>query len=222
MKQSLAHSNVVRTALAFLIAGGLTVAHGAKPYTKPDDAEIAITGRVAMSSADSFVLDYGQGTVIVEMDGHDWYRKGHLIPPGEQVTVWGDIDKDFFEVRSIEAERVYVRGRSTFYHASDADEEGGFNYFVPQLNLDAVDGSWMSVAGRVTNLDGREFTLSIGGRSVRIDTSAMGYDPTDEVGVQRIQQGDYVVVSGWLDKGFFERSEVVAEEIVLLFEEPQA
>lgn len=215
------HRRTAQAALAVLVAGGLTVAHAAKPYTEPDDAEISLTGRVAVSSAAAFVLDYGEGIITVEMDGHDWYGEGHLVAPGEQVTVWGDVDKDFFELRSIEAERVYVKGSSTIYHASDADEEGGSNYFVPELNLDAADGSWMSVAGRITDLDGREFTLSIGGRSVRIDTSEMGYDPTDKVGVQRIQQGDYVVVSGWLDKDLFETNEMLAKKITLLFEEPK-
>jgi uncharacterized protein YdeI (BOF family) len=182
----------------------------ADPSAKPDRSFISLTGDVVESGPDRFRLDYGEGTVTVEMDDWDWYDEASLVRPGDRVTVYGRIDHDVYEKRTIEADSVYVFGRSTFYYASDVDEEDVF----PATRVVVADGARMTMNGRVTKIEGREFVLEAGGHAVRVDTILMEDDPLDEVGAQRIRIGDRVSVSGRLDPDFFEKSEVRADTIV--------
>ena len=53
-------------------------------------------------TADDFVLDYGSGTILVEMDDWDSYGDAYGLMDGDRVTVFGRIDDDFFEVAKVE------------------------------------------------------------------------------------------------------------------------
>lgn len=60
--------------------------------------------------------------ITVEMDDWDWYAEGAALSEGDRVTVYGFIDDDFYELRSIEASSVYVDDFNTFFYASGLDE----------------------------------------------------------------------------------------------------
>ncbi|MGM0425831.1 MAG: hypothetical protein ACQEQ7_01185 [Thermodesulfobacteriota bacterium] len=81
---------------------------------------------------DSFTLDYGEGTVLVEMDDWDWYDEEGTVLEGDKVTVYGKIDDDLYEATSIEASSVYVENLGTYFYASSADEEydDDYDYWV--------------------------------------------------------------------------------------------
>lgn len=185
-------------------------------YTKPDRAWISLTGEVADSDFERFVLDHGEGLVTVEMDDWDWYDEANRIMAGDRVTVYGRIDAGLYEKRTIEAESVYVFDRNTYYYASDADEEGDYLHSYGIHAHSMPEGSWMSLTGRVRTLSGREFTLDTGAGMVQVDTISMAYNPLDDVGFQQIDAGDRVTVTGHLDLDFFERREIMAETIVSL------
>jgi uncharacterized protein YdeI (BOF family) len=80
-----------------------TLALAQKPYTKPDESWINLSGTVVSSTLDQLTLDYGTGLITVEMDDWDWYNEASLIRPGEEVTVYGRIDDSFYASRTIEA-----------------------------------------------------------------------------------------------------------------------
>jgi uncharacterized protein YdeI (BOF family) len=197
-------------AIALVVAG--TPASGADPMTKPDRSWISLTGDVVQSSIEQFRLDYGEGLITVEMDDWDWYDEANHIRAGDRVTVYGRIDDDLYERRTIEAGSVYVFDRNTYYYASDADEES----VVYNAGAIIPDGAWMSVRGTVEKIDGREFVLDTGSGTVRIDTVFMPYNPLDDVGFQAIEPGDRVLVTGNLDLDFFEKREIQADGIVTL------
>lgn len=183
------------------------------PYTKPDRSWITLTGNVVDSDYERFRLDYGEGLITVEMDDWDWYDEADHILPGDRVTVYGRIDADLYEKRTIEADSVYVYDRNTYYYANDADEEG----FVYYSNFVAIpDGTWMSVSGTVASIDGRELVLDTGVSKIQVDTINMPYNPLDEVGYQKIKKGDRISVWGRLDLDFFEKREIQADSIVTL------
>ena len=73
------------------------------PYLQPDDTWITISGKVESVSPNQFELDYGSGTVTVEMDDGDRDADAYKIYNGDEVTVTGLIDDDFYEVTTIEA-----------------------------------------------------------------------------------------------------------------------
>ena len=98
-------------------------AQAADPYTQPDDSWISVTGTVADTHDESFELDYGEGLITVEFDDWDWYNENAAILDGDRVTVYGAVDDDLYETRTIEAASVYVEGLNTYYYASATDEE---------------------------------------------------------------------------------------------------
>ncbi|MFP4521707.1 MAG: hypothetical protein ACLFQK_06130 [Fibrobacterota bacterium] len=77
----------------------------------------------------------------------------------------------------------------------------------------------ISLTGKVTEVDGREFTLDTGTREMQVDTRMMVYNPMDKFGFQKIEKGDIVSVSGNMDFDVLEQKELMAESIVTLIED---
>ncbi|HMB69874.1 MAG TPA: hypothetical protein VKU85_11200, partial [bacterium] len=130
------------------------------PYAQPDDSWISLSGTVTDARADSFRLDYGDGVITVEMDDWDSYGDAYGLMDGDNVTVYGAIDDDLFETTTIEASSVYVESLNTYFYASAADEEGGFDHVYWPV-VDPIVVSSLSLRGQVTEVDesAREFTV---------------------------------------------------------------
>ncbi|HKL21662.1 MAG TPA: hypothetical protein VJ904_07645 [Tichowtungia sp.] len=196
------------------IAAGVILANPAmakNPYAKPDDSWISISGTVESVTADSFILDYGDGVITVEMDVGDRDADGYKLLAGDKVTVNGLIDDDFYETTTIEASSVYVEKLGTTFFASAVDEE---DYLVTVTTPIVVSAT--TVQGTVTAVDDEEFTVATGLQATRVDVEEMAYNPLDMEGYQRIEVGDYVRVTGNMEKEFFEGRELMAETVVEL------
>ncbi|WP_286829894.1 MULTISPECIES: NirD/YgiW/YdeI family stress tolerance protein [Kordiimonas] len=196
--------------------------HGAMPgaidpYEKPDQASIVLSGNVVSQVGDSFMLDFGDGLITVEMDDWDWHNEAARINPGETVTVRGEIDKDLYETKTIEASSVYVVDRATYYYASDTDEEDSaywnYGFYDPK---DAPEGTWFGLTGTVEKVKGTEFKLDTGLHQIMVETAHLAYNPLDDTGFQQVDVGDRVYVSGPLDKAFFDEAEVEATSVITL------
>lgn len=185
-------------------------AYAADPYEKPDGSYISLTGEVASSTPSAFILDYGEGLVTVEMDDWEWYADGYMILPEDQVTVYGYVDDDFYETTSIEASSVYVEDLNTYFYASGADEESLSIATAAIYDLD------FEITGEITAIDGREFKVDTGERTVTVDTWQLGYNPVDDQGYLRLDVGDRVTVFGDLDRDVFDNRELSAETIIKL------
>ncbi|MYL24315.1 NirD/YgiW/YdeI family stress tolerance protein [Halomonas alkaliantarctica] len=180
---------------------------------KPDGTWASLSGKVASHTPESFVLDYGEGTITVETDDWDSLGDGWAINEGDQVTVYGKIDDGFYQDKRIEASSVYVSDMDTVISApSLADEEEvvpvAYTYFAVPTDYD------LQMAGTVTSVSGREFTLDTGERKVSIDTLQMPYNPLDDTGMVKIEEGDFVSVSGDLDLSVFDEAEISAENVI--------
>jgi uncharacterized protein YdeI (BOF family) len=174
-----------------------------------------MSGVVVSAGASAFTLDYGNGTVLVEMDDWDWYGDAYGLLEGDRVTVYGRVDDDFFEVAKIEAGSVYVEALNTYYYASASDEEGAAYEIVATPDDDSI----VHYTGTVSGVDGREFTLDTGTREVRVDTSEMVYNPMDDKGYQKVEEGDFVRVGGAFEDNFFEARELTAQSVMTLVNE---
>lgn len=200
--------------LLSLIAG-LAVALAANaqdPYEKPDDSYISLAGTIVSTTPSSFVLDYGEGLVTVEMDDWDWYGDAYGLLPDDDVTVYGYVDDDLYETTTIEASSVWVEDLNTYFYASGADEEGS-----PISSSVWYDYDY-TVTGKVASVNKsiREFTVDTGSREISIDTWQLGYNPLDDQGFLKIEKGDRVTVYGDLDLDVFDEQEVSAEALVKL------
>jgi uncharacterized protein YdeI (BOF family) len=194
--------------LLVLFAGQATAQD---PKMQPDETWVSVSGTVDAVSADEFVLDYGKDIITVEMDDGDRDADAYKLLEGDKVTVSGKIDNDFFEIRTIEAARVYVEKLNTTFYASALDEEDvDVDVSYPVIVSETV------LKGVVTSVAEEEFTVDTGIRELTVEVDAMAYDPLDDEGYQKIEVGDVVSVAGRMDDDFFEDKELVADTIVTL------
>lgn len=188
------------------------------PYLKPDESWISLSGKIDSVQRGAFTLNYkngAAGSIKVEVDDWDWRNEAKPLKAGQKVTVYGEIDDDLFETRTIEASSVYVQDLGTYFYASSADEEiGDYDYWV---DYDPIEIGRTNVRGTVTSIDGREFTVNTGLRRVSVDTDEMAYNPLDNEGYHRIDVGDYVSITGNVDDDFWEGTEIKAKYIVSLY-----
>lgn len=201
-------------AAAGLMFGTATSAGEPDPYRMADDTWINISGTVESVSRNTFMLDYGEGLVIVEMDDGDRDADAYKLLTGDRVTVSGRVDDDLFEATTIEAASVYVENIGTTFFASSIDEETAESLIAGITIPVAV--SHVTVRGTVTEVGDHEFTVDAGGSDMRVEVGQMPYNPLDDEGYQQIRVGDRVKVSGEMDSGLFEGRELVAESVITL------
>lgn len=192
------------------------VAGDIDPYLKADDSWITISGTVEAVQADRFTLDYGDGTITVEMDDGDRDADGYKLVNGDKVVVSGRIDDDFFEYTKIEAGSVYVENLGTTFFASSMDEESWG--FVESNLAPPVMISRTVVSGIVTEVDSDagDFLINAGTRMIRVDVSDMPIDPLDDEGYLKVDEGDRVRVLGQIDTSLFEGRRLKADTVIEL------
>lgn len=202
-----------KTLLSLAVTSMLAIPAMAKdPYSKPNNSWITLSGTVESVSPDRFMLDYGDGMITVEMDSPGGGESGYKLVKGDKVSVSGAIDDDLFERTTIEASSVYVESLGTNFYANAVDDEDPMLVSIST----PLAVSKTVVAGKVTSVDGREFTVDAGPTKITVDTSGMAYNPMDDKGFQKIEKGQRVSVAGTLDHDFFSGRELMASTIITL------
>src|SRR5262245_10704873 len=82
------------------------------PPGHPDGSWIGISGHVESTSPGSFMLDYGDGTIKVELEPTS--TKQHAFIQDEKVIVYGIVDAGLFKARTIKAHAVYVESMKAY------------------------------------------------------------------------------------------------------------
>src|SRR6056297_1890084 len=183
--------------------------------TTYEDEWISLAGTVETVLATSFVLDYGEDDITVELDKFDWTVERSVLDDA-QVTVTGRMDRHLYDNKSIEAAVVYVPSLNEYLYANPADEEGDPSLagsFTPGLFAGADDGDWLSFSGRVTEIEGDELLVNTGVSRLRVDTSVVpGAMVSPSVSI-----GDRVLLTGEMDAAdFFDKREVEANTVTKL------
>lgn len=184
------------------------------PKELPDNTWVSLTGTVTSTTADSFRLDYGDGLITVEMDDWDSFGDAYPLMDGDKVTVYGDVDHDFFEKATIEAGSVYVDGLNTFFYASSDDEEA-YGEWLISVDADLGDLTYIGTVETVNPLT-NTFTIDTGAAELSVDTSGLFYNPLDNEGFQQIDVGDRVSVDAVIDADFFGDQDLLATSVVTL------
>lgn len=184
---------------------------GEVPGEQPDDTWISFEGTVEDVSPGAIAVDYGEGSVMVEIDDGDRDADAYDLLPGYKVAVTGRVDDDFLETASIEARSVYVENLGTYFYASPQDEEDTFVEVTYPLEI-----SRTVLQGTVTGVAEDAFLLDSGTREITIEVDEMAYDPLDDEGYQRVDVGDYVSVTGEVDYDFFELGRLDAKTVTTL------
>lgn len=182
------------------------------PYQFPDDSFITLNGIVESVSPNSFVLSYGEGEILVEMDDGDRDADAYSLLEGDKVAVSGLIDDDVFEMKKIEASSVYVDKIDTWFYASAVDEED-FDFISVTAIADSEEPI-LNLQGRVAEVSGDEFVLETGQRDVTVEVDQLPENPLDDEGYLKLQAGDVVSVRGEIDNDFLEGRELVADSLI--------
>lgn len=210
---------LVFVGFGLMVTAALAIAPAAladkpNPYLMMNNTWITINGSVESVTTDSFELDYGDGVVTVEMDDGDRDADAYKLAKGDKVTVSGLVDDDFYETTTIEASSVYVENLGTTFFASAVDEED-FDSWTIAVTAPVVVSETV-IYGTVSKVEGDEFVVDSGVRELRVETDALGYNPLDDEGYQKIGVGDRVRVAGTIDDDLFEGRELVATSLTEL------
>ena len=193
-----------------------TAAQTQSPYLQPDDTWISLSGTVESVQQDSFVLDYGRASVIVEMDDGDRDADAYALLQGDNVVVNGLIDDDFFEMTTIEASSVYVESINSYFYASAMDEESA-TFFDPIISVvgPIVEGD-ATIQGTITAVEPleEELVLNTGDRVMIVEVDDLGYDALDNEGYLQLDVDDEIIVSGTMTEEMFENRLFEADYIV--------
>jgi uncharacterized protein YdeI (BOF family) len=217
MKRITSHPTLrVAVALASGLAAGAALAadDAVNPRMQPDGSWVSIGGTVTSAGTQSFMLDYGDGMITVEMDDWDAWGDAWPISSGDQVTVYGAVDDDLYEAATIEASSVYVENLNTYFYASAADEEAFDAFYM----MSPVEVGSMTLVGTVEEVSPEvgEFVIDSETRQVSVDVDPLLYDPLDDQGFQQIEVGDRVSVTGIVDYEMLDGHEFDATQVVTL------
>ena len=120
------HKRMRRTSVAALVSAvglSLTVASpmAMSKESMKDDSWVTLSGTITKvdDEGEEFTLDYGSGSIRVEVEDWSWGDRPDRIRQGDRVTVNGRVDDDLFQSKEIDAESVYDEGRGAFYYRSD-------------------------------------------------------------------------------------------------------
>lgn len=181
-----------------------------------DGAYVAVDGTVGATNLEGFELEHDDGSIFVEFDDFDFSQADDQIPvvEGDPVTVYGYVDDDAFELRTIEATSVYVDSLNATYYASGLDEENIDVTYVFPWSVAGRDD--ITLSGEVNSINDREFWLrTAAGGLVEVDTAAMAFNPLDDTGFTQVNVGDTVTVSGSMDDAVFDNRELSANSVIV-------
>lgn len=196
------------TALAGLglYVGSALAANGLLGH--PDESWITLSGEVQSVQDGSFTLDYGTGSVTVEVGG--WGRFGDLRDrlSGKQVSVQGEVDDDLFGATRVEASSVYVKDLQTYFftRASEDDAVFWFDLARPGEDADAT------LRGTISSVGNDAFTVDTGQQQIRVNTTVL----RDAEKRKPLQQGMLVRVTGDLASDFLDSREMTAVSVMIL------
>ena len=175
------------------------------PYQLKDRANIKLSGRVTEAAAHTFTLDYGKGSIVVELDDYDSYEEGLNIVKGDQVVVSGKIDADPGQKRTIEASEVFIPAADLRIYASAHDEEDHESKaFTQRLS----DGTKVELRGVIKNIKSGVCTIQSSQGHIEIQLNSLKGQKS-----QTLALGQAIKVSG-VYKNRLLRNDMILAQIV--------
>jgi len=202
--------------------GSTTTRNAASKVEQTEDGEwIRLNGTVSSVSDEEFTLDYGKDKITVETDDFP-AGTSRALKKGDRVMVSGRIDDNFFTSKDIVASSVRIQSTGKTLAATNRTAMTGGRSGFPDNGKDASkhyeDGDWVSLTGKVSKMDGDDFTIQTGTRSLAVDASDV-----EDFERNRLRVGDRVSVSGEMDDaGLFDGREIEASSVVVLSRTPSS
>ena len=157
---------------------------------------LTLNGKITDVGPNSFSMSIDNEKILVEMDDFDYFKEGYQLKKGDKVMVFGMVDKDYLERRSLEASTVYVKNLKTHFFANSIDEEDYYTYTTyyisPQNSMNVL------LRGRVLSISDDTITLSTGVDDIKVSTERMYFNPANNKNYIDLQENDYVEISGMI------------------------
>jgi RNase P/RNase MRP subunit p29 len=168
---------------------------------------VSLTGAVEATDDKGFSLSMGERTVRIRMADYGAYN-AHAFRKGDDVTVTGQLDQQFYERQLINPSSVYVDRLGTYFYANAPGEKGGYTAY-PTANF-APDDDWLGVSGKVVSVEEGSVVVDAGVNRLKVLTDQVDNAP-------RLQAGDRVAVYGKVQHSdLFEKRKVQATSLTLL------
>ena len=194
-------------ALLLLVASLVLPIHAQKlsPYQLKDRADIKLTGRVTEAFTNTFTLDYGKGSITVEVDDYDSYEEGYNIEKGDQVIVTGKIDADLGQERTIEASEVYIPAVDLRIEACSHDEE---DHRVEVFTQRLSNGTEVELRGVIKNIESGVCTIQSSKGELEVRLSDLRQQK-----VETLVLGQAIKVSGVYKKRLLRNDMILAQVV---------
>lgn len=179
----------------------------AMAYGQADRIVVTQEGTVGDVEEDSFLLENGDRTTLVEMGEIDWFLEKPESIEEKRVTVKGVVDSDFFEDRVIEASQVEIResGETVTTDAVNPVENPLANIPQPKLSVSTVE-----IRGTIVDVADESIKVESNDQVFTVVLSGLPEDPFDRLGTFRVAEGLPVAVTGPFQPGFFEEGKITA------------
>ena len=202
------------------VSFGCAMAQVSAPETSAAREIFTLSGQIVDAVDGNLVLRHDGGRV--EVNFRSWPERApggpRIMGVGDVVTVTGWLDENFIDTGSLEILGVYVEDRRAFFTLSEAARGDGEELRPLVVPIDTLgrEGN-ASMTGTIVQLQANGFVLQAGPVEVVVDTSPLFYNPFDDVGVQVLESGDRVHVSGKLGIGFPEQPVIHADGVTDIF-----
>ena len=212
-----AHCGWMRNVRIMTAGCGLALAGAGLAAAQDADREVfTLSGQIVDSVGSNLVLRHEGGVVEVNFSGWPERVPGgpRIMGVGDNVTVTGWLDERFMRTGSLDILGVYVADRRAFFTLGEEGGGDGAGLRPSVVPTDTLgrEGS-ASMTGTIVEMRDEGFVLRAGPADVVVDTTPLFYDPYDDVGVQVLEVGDRVHVTGGLGTGFPERPVIEADGV---------
>ncbi|WP_211481053.1 hypothetical protein [Alteromonas confluentis] len=175
---------------------------------------ITLTGEVVDVDSKFFTLDYGEGTIFVELNNTDLDAQAYEQLEGKDVMVTAQLDDSLFSDERIKAQSVFVDEMETTYLADDVDQHAADMYLSAASALD-VDDEEMVLVGTVKSIGKKALQLEVGDSTLTVELDDLDeLPPLDEDGKLSLMKGERVRVTGEMEEEFFNTFTVEAEGLM--------
>ena len=182
------------------------------PYQLQNGADIKLTGEVTKAGAHSFKLNYGKGSILIEVDDYDSYEEGYNVEVGDQVVVWGKVDADHGEERTIEAGEVYIPSVDLRIEVCSDDEEDPRDRAIAQR---LSNGTKVELQGVIKNIKSEVCTIQCSKGNLEIRLSSLGKHQR-----KNLLLGQAIKVSGVYKNRLLRNDMIVAHNVVTTTRQP--
>lgn len=195
-----------KTLLIILILTCSNLLFAAFGSNKTDGDYISLSGEVHKVGKTLFNMKVDGELVDVEFDSIDGESSLELIKSGQEVVVYGRMDKEAEGSAKIEAGSVLIESSNQRIYADSNDEE---SYPLSSATMKIRLNELVDLEGEVTKVNERDIIIDTGDREIAVRTDLVD----DEFSSETFTKGDKISVNGKVGTSLYNGKQLVAKKV---------